>query len=303
MKPFEVLFLGTSATTPTKERNHTSLLIKYAGSRFLFDCGEGTQRQLRIAEENPAKISKILLSHWHGDHSIGLIGMLHNFGLHNRREPIEFYGPRGSIEKLKALIHTYRINLPFEFKIKEVSPATKPEKICETEDLEIFTFKVFHSIPCNAYIIKEKDRFRIDMNKVKKLKVKLELLKHLQVGKSVKQDGKTIKPQQVGSLVHGRILSLLTDTVFIKELSKPVKDSDLLIIESTFAEDNKDKAKAYKHLTAKQAATIAKLAKAKQAYLTHFSQRYKDNSILLKEAKEVYQNVNLAKDFLSVSVE
>lgn len=295
-----IIFLGTGAALPTASRNHISMLLKYKNENLLFDCGEGTQRQFRKNKLSALKITRIFISHWHGDHVLGLPGLFETLGLNNYQKILYIYGPKGTKkyinEMFKVFLHTKKIKM----KVIEVNG-----KVFENDDFKITAYPLKHGkAPCVGYVFQEKDKLRIHKSKLAKLKLKNHSdLGKLTKGKDIKVNGKLIKSKNLTYLKKGRKIGFILDTAMCANAKKIAKDADLLIAESTFANDQEDVAKKYNHLTAEQAAGIAKSAKAKQLILTHFSQRYEyKEKILLNEAKKVFKNVVLAKDFMKVEV-
>jgi ribonuclease Z len=298
----KIVFLGTASSFPTRDRSHTSILLRYSSEAILFDCGEGTQRQLRIAGESPMKITKIFITHWHGDHVLGLPGLLESMAMNGRKDPLEVFGPGGTKESIKHLFQALHIRPNFKFSVHEVD--TRKSKIAiNTKEYEVSAIFVKHKVPCLAYSFKEKNRYRINKDWVKKEKVQgLPALSKLQEGKDVTIKGKKVLAKDVTYVSAGKKITFIFDTSPIKELIPFAKDSDLLICEGTFSNKIKEKAKDHGHLTVKDAAKIAKKAEVKKLAITHFSQRYKDVSELKKEAISVFKNTVLAKDFMEITV-
>jgi ribonuclease Z len=298
----KIQFLGTASSFPTRDRSHTSILLRYQSEAILFDCGEGTQRQLRIAGESPMKITKIFITHWHGDHVLGLPGLLESMAMNGRKDLLEIFGPGGTKESIKNLFKALHIHPCFKLAIHEVD-TRKSNIAINTKDYEVSAIFVKHKVPCLAYTFKEKDRYRINKDWVKKEKVQgLPALKKLQEGKDVTIKGKKVKAKDVTYSSLGKKITFIFDTAPMPELAKLAKDSDLLICEGTFSNKIKEKAKDHGHLTVKDAAKIAKSAKVKKLAITHFSQRYKDTKELAVEAKSVFKNTVLAKDFMQINV-
>ncbi len=298
-----IYFLGTGQAIPTAKRNHTALLMKYKDENILIDCGEGTQRQFRKMKLNPCKITKILITHWHGDHILGLPGLFQTLQLNNYPKTLQIYGPKGTKKFISLL---YKLFVPIgklKIEVKEVSSG----KFLETPDFFIEAFPLQHGIPTLAYRFIEKEKIRLDKNKIKKLNLpNSPKLKQLQEGKNIKHKGRTIKASSVTYKQKGRIISFVFDTKFCDCCIRASKNSDLLIAESTFLENSesgKNLAKEYKHLTAKQAAIIAKKAKSKKLILTHVSQRYEGSEKeIIKEAKKIFKPVSLAEDLMKVEI-
>lgn len=294
--------LGTSSAVPTKERSHTAMLLKYQGDLFLFDCGEGTQRQMRIAGESPMKINNIFISHWHGDHVLGLPGMLLSMGLNNRKHPIHVWGPIGSKKRIEHLMQGFSVRVPCPIVVHEVNPKTK-SKIYESDKYEIWSTKLKHSVVALGFYFKEKDKIRLHKDKILKLGLQGDpILKELQKGKSVKHAGVTLKAKELTYVQPGKKVTVTLDTEYIEKIANFATGSDVFICESTFSHKEVTKAKERNHMTSKQAAKLAKKAKVKKLVLTHFSQRYKETKELEKEAKSVFKNTIAAKDLMRITV-
>lgn len=298
----KLIFLGTGSMIPGPERNTSGMVVSHRNEHFLIDCGEGTQKQMRVAKFSPAKITRILITHWHGDHVFGLPGYLSTL-THVQFHPdhvIELYGPPGTKKHLAALFSSYVSLEKLPLKIYEV----KEGIFFENEFLKVEAKRMDHVVPCYAYSFVEKDTRRINMEYLKKFGVTSSpLLKELQQGKSITINRKKISAKNATTLKKGKKLVVVFDTGVCKQAIALAKNSDILICEATFESSLKKLAKQYKHLTSEDAATIAKKAKVKHLIMTHFSQRYyKDASLLLAEAKKVFPNVSLAHDFLVIDV-
>ncbi len=297
-----ITFLGTSSAIPTSTRNHISLFLNYKDENILIDCGEGTQRQIRKAKINPCSITRLLITHFHGDHVFGLPGLFHTLTLNNYQKTLYIYGPKGTKEFIKKIFETFIKKEKLSYVIEEVSG-----KFFENKDFELNAIPLEHDAPCNGYIFQEKDKLRIDKNKLKKLNLPntLELAK-LTLGKNIKINNKTIKAKDLTYLQKGKKISFIFDTRLCENAKKLAKNSDLAVIESTFLSDSekgKELAKEYFHMTAEQAATIAKQSKVKQLILTHLSQRYEHKEkMILNEAKKIFPNTILAEDFMRLKV-
>ncbi len=298
----EIIILGTSEAIPTANRSQLAMLLKYKNENILVDCGEGTQRQFRIAKLNPLKITRILISHWHGDHVLGLPGLIQTMALGNYSKTLKIYGPKGTKKFVNLLLKLF----VFKGKIKmDVHEINKDGKIIDEKDFYIEAYRMKHFTPCLAYRFVEKDRKKIKMSSIKKIGLKPgPLLGKLQQGKSIMFRGKKIKAKDVTYTVKGKKVSFIIDTLLNKNCYKVAKNADVLISEATFLESlHLDKAKERGHLTAKQAANIAKKAKVKKLLLTHLSQRYsKKPEVILEEAKKIFKNTKLAKDFMIIKL-
>jgi len=289
----KITFLGTSQAIPTAKRNHTSILLTYKDQNILIDCGEGTQRQFRKAKLNPCKLTKILITHWHRDHILGIPGLLQTLSLNNYSKTLEIYGPKGTKKYLNLMYKLFVHKNKIKIKIKEISKS----KFLETPDFYIESFPMTHNTPCNSYRFVEKAKTRFNKSKLSKLALPSKLITKLAKGKTIKHKGKTIKPKNLTYQQPGKTISIILDTSINKNCISSAKNADLLIAESTYSNSELNLAEKYFHLTTSQAALIAKKAKAKKLILTHLSQRYQKNElILLKEAKKIFKQSSLADD-------
>ncbi len=284
---------------PTKDRNHAALLARCKNYDILLDCGEGTQRQLKIMKIPPTRIKKILISHWHGDHTLGVPGLIQTLGASNYEGVLEIYGPKGTKSHMNAMKKAFLYEQRIEIKIIEVGT----KKIFEDNDIIIKSASLDHGVPCVGYSIKEQDYRRINVKYVKKMGIPDgPLLGKLQTGKSITWKGKKIKPDDATYVVEGKKMTYIVDTALCANCVKLAKDADVLVSESTYHSEHEEKASDYKHLTAKQAAQLANEANVKQLILTHFSQRYKTMQDIEDEAKTYFSNTRLAYDFMKMKV-
>ena len=299
----QILFLGTGAMVPTRERNVSGVLLEYEGEYILFDCGEGTQRQMNLAGYNRVKARKILITHWHGDHVSGLIGLIQTLGHIPDPGSIQLIGPKGTEERLYHLMNSVYFDRRLDIKVIEADPK-KPAIVFSEDRYDIWAVSVEHSVPTLAYAFVEKDRTRIDTKKASQLGLSEgPLLGKLSRGLTVNHEGRAIKPEQVTYSQPGRKVVYVMDTNLTDGALRLAEDADVLICESTFlAEEHQDKAEEYGHLSARDAAQLARDANAKKLFLTHFSQRYADVGPLLEEARQVFPSTEAAHDFLLVEL-
>jgi len=297
MEKIYLTFLGTAGSIPTKSRNHIAMLLSYKSENILIDCGEGTQRQFKLASLSPSKISKILLTHWHGDHTLGLPGLLETLSMSEYNKNLEIYGPKGTTENLSLmnkLMKFYKQYQKYKITVKEVCSKT----VLETPEYIIEALPMSHGTPSLAYSFTIKDKLRLNKEKLKKLKITSPKdMQALSKGKSIKYNNKTLSPKSLSYIEKGRKITFILDTLPNPNTLKLAMNSDLLIVESTFAEEETEIASKYKHLTASQAAQIAKKSNSKALILTHISQRYEQSTPrLLKEAKSIFKNTKIAED-------
>jgi len=291
----ELTFLGTGSAIPTKRRNHPAMLLKYKSENILVDCGEGTQRQFRKAGLNPGKVSKILITHWHGDHVLGLPGLLQTMVLNGRSEKLEIYGPKGTKRKLKELMDVFlkwyldlnkMLGRGFEIVAHEVGAGV----VFDDEDFFVEAIGVDHGIPAVAYSFVVKEKNRIDKSKLAKLKIpNSPLIGELSKGKIVQINGKKVDGKKLMYKEDARKLVIVMDTRYNEDIVKFAKGADLLVSEATHSKEEQEIAREYGHMTSVEAATIAKKAKVKGLALIHLSQRYEGiPKVILGEAAEVF---------------
>ncbi|HLC19912.1 MAG TPA: ribonuclease Z [Candidatus Nanoarchaeia archaeon] len=295
----ELIFLGTSCMQPTKQRNHPGVLLLYKGEGILFDCGEGTQRQLRCAGVKPPIITKILLSHWHGDHVLGLPGLMQTLGASGYSGTLHIYGPKGTTKNVDILRKLFAGKDTIDYVAHDVVSG----EIVKTDDYIICAEQLKHTIPCIGFAFVETEKRKIIMAKIKQLKIPDgPLIGKLQRGEKISHLGKTIHPDDVSSVTQGRRIAYATDTRPCSNVVKLGKHADVLILESTYASDLADKAQEHSHMTAKEAAQLANDAQAKKLYLVHFSPRYKNAQVLEEDARDVFDNTEAAEDLMHVKL-
>ncbi|WXG45794.1 MAG: ribonuclease Z [Candidatus Atabeyarchaeum deiterrae] len=299
-----ILFLGTGGSVPTVERGSPSIVLKLGGELLFFDCGEGTQRQLAFSKTRYGKLSKIFITHLHGDHVLGLGGLLQTLSLSRRSKPMQIFGPPGIKRFIEALRETLQFGLSFEVTIYEI---LEQGKILENEQYMVQVCKTDHdNIPSFGYSFQEKSRpGEFFPEKAKRLGVpEGPLWKRLQLGGSVKQkNGIIISSEMVlGPRRRGRKIVYSGDTRPSKDLVSLSSDADVLIHDSTYDDSLSEKAMEYGHSTASQAAQTAREANARLLVLTHISNRYKDTRILLEQAQRIFMNTIIAADLTEIQV-
>ena len=294
----EITFLGTSSAVHSYERNHPSIVLKAFGEVMMFDCGEGTQRQLIYAKISPMKISKIFITHFHGDHILGLPGLIQSMNFRGRQTKLTIYGPEGLNVLKEAIFHLGYCKIDFPIEFIEIGSGI----VEKTEDYVIKSQEVKHYVPCIAYSIEELKKPRFLREKAIELGVPVGPdFGKLHNGEEVEIDGKIIKPEQVlGPPRKGRKITYSGDTIPCEEMIEIAKDSTLLIHESTYIKEDSDKAEENYHSTSSDAALIAKKSNSKKLILTHISTRYQNTDQLLNEAQEIFENTEIAKDLKTI---
>jgi len=297
----KLVFLGTSAAQPTPERGLTCICLEKEGEILMFDAGEGAQISYLKSGLGWNKKMKIFVTHLHGDHCIGILGLLQTMTLQNRIEPMEIYGPDGIEEFIAANIKVLNFGLSFPVMITTVREGT----IVNEKTYTINSCEADHSVTSYSYLFQEKDKpGRFFPDKAKELGVpEGELWHKLQTGQDIQVGDKIVKSYDVlGEKRPGKKIGISGDTRPTKKLEEFFKDCDYLSFDSTFSHELQDKALETHHSTAKEAADLAKKANVSNLILTHFSARYNDESVLLEEAKTIHSSVIAAKDLLEIEI-
>ena len=291
--------LGCGGMMPLPYRHLTSVLVRREGELFLFDGGEGTQVSLRRLNLKWKKINAVFVSHTHADHVTGLPGILMLSSQVDRDDPLYIYGPPKIAEYIESSRRVLDMYINYPIVVREI---TAPCVVHEGDGFYIRAFPLQHTKTCVGYTLEELDRpGQFDPEAARRLNVPCgPLWSKLQSGQSVQAaDGTAVQPEQVlGPSRPGRKFSYITDTLYLPSIAQEVKGSDLLICEGMFAEAVADQAREKKHMTARQAAVIARDAQAKKLALIHYSPRYTDYElqVLQKEASEVFSQTVLTKD-------
>lgn len=296
-----VTFLGTAAARPTVGRNVSSLMVQREGDTMMFDCGEGTQRQM-MRYGTGFSFSDIFFTHLHADHFLGVIGLLRTLGLQAREEPMDLWAPAGTEALLEQAVNLGVERVPFEVRIHPVEPGEAVAR----DGYDIVPFKVSHGGRAYGWAIVEHERLgRFDAAKAREMGIpEGPLWGKLHHGHSVEVDGRIISPAEVvGAARPGRKLVLSGDTRPCQSTREIAANADLLIHEATFADDEAERAAHTGHSTAREAAGIAAAANVLRLVLTHFSPRYADDPRWLeKEARAVFPETVAAHDGMVIEV-
>ncbi|OQY90881.1 MAG: ribonuclease Z [Anaerolineae bacterium UTCFX1] len=296
---FEILFLGTSASAPSARRGLAAQVVKHDEYRFLVDCGEGTQRQILQSGLGFKNLNRILLTHGHLDHILGLGGLLSTFLRWEAIEELEIFGGRSTLDRVHDLLYGVvlrGVQAPMPLKLTEV----KPGIIFEANDFSVSAFPVAHRGPdCFGYAFEEKARRPFLPEKADALGVPFgPERRELVAGREIAlPDGRRIAPNEVlGVLQMGAKLVIVGDTGKTSNLLEVCRNADALVIESTYLEEEAEMAKQFAHLTARQSAELAVKAGVKKLILTHISRRYREKDVL-REAQAVFPGAVVARDF------
>jgi len=298
----EVIFLGTSGSMPTNKRNLPAVAILRKDELILFDCGEGTQRQMILAHIGFNRKTKIFITHMHGDHVLGIPGLIQSMALLGRTEKLEIYSPPGMKNFVKSISRTVKFTLTFPVEVFEVHEGI----VNQNNEYQVQAVQTSHVIPGLAYALIERNRpGKFHPEKARALGVpKGPLWSKLQRGEDIKlPKGKIVKSRNVtGPPRPGRKIVYSGDTRPFKVILKLARKADMLIHEATFADELAERAKRDGHSTPSQAAKIAKTARVKRLVLTHISARYANADILVKKARKIFPRTQFAEDLLRIEL-
>jgi len=302
MTQLSIIFLGTSGSWPTIKRNVSSIAVKRASEIILSDCGEGTQRQFQKSNLSYMQISKIFITHFHGDHFLGLPGLIQTMQLNDRDKPLHIYGPTGIVTITQQLLSLGYFRPSYEIIAHEI----KDREAIEFDDYFIRALAVRHNVPNLAYSLEENLRPG-KFNKPKALKLGIPegpLFSKLQHGETITlKNGKKITPKMVlGPPRQGRKIVISGDTRPCDEIIDFSQNADVLVHDATFDSELEDIANEYGHTTAYQAAEIAKRAEVEMLFLTHISPRYLDPLVLESDARKIFKNSFVPKDFQEIEI-
>ena len=294
----KLTILGCYSATPRINTNPTSQVLEIRNHIFLIDCGEGTQVQLRKNKVKFSRIKHIFISHLHGDHYFGLVGLISTFRLLTRETDLHIYGPKGLKEVITLQMKLSGSWTNYQLIFHELTSKAS-ELIYEDDKVEVYTIPLDHRVYTNGFLFKEKEGERkLNIGAVEDAKIDVAYYRKLKQGFDVKNEaGEFIKNEDVTlSGTQPKSYAFCSDTAYSEAIVPIIKNVDLLYHESTFLEKLAHLAKKTKHSTAKEAASIAKQANAKTLILGHFSTRYDDVNEFKEEANEIFDNVELAKE-------
>lgn len=300
MEKFELDILGCGSAIPTTLHNPSSQVLNIREKLFMIDCGEGTQLQFRRSRLRFGRLNQIFISHLHGDHCFGLIGLISTLALLGRTGNLTIHSVPGLEEVLRPQIDFFCKDNPFQVKIETFDPK-KSEIIYEDRSLTVKTIPLSHRVPCAGFLFQEKQKdahLLVDMVKFYNIPLK-ELTAIKQGADFVTEDGVVVANERLTTPAEpARSYAYCSDTAYNEKIIPIIEGVDLLYHEATFATSEALRAKQTGHSTAAQAAEIAKLANVKKLMLGHFSARYTDNKILLDEAIKIFPNTILANEGL-----
>lgn len=302
MTQLRIIFLGTGGSWPTVKRNVSALAIKRGSEILLFDCGEGTQRQFQQSNLSYMQISKIFITHFHGDHFLGLPGLIQTMQLNDRDTPLHIYGPKGMEDLTDHLLTLGYFRPSYEIISHDI---TNGDEV-EFEEYSIHVLKVKHNVPAFSYCLEEQQRPG-KFNKPKALELGIPegpLFSKLQCGQTITlANGKNITPDMIlGPSRKGRKIVISGDTMPCEEMIAFSKNADVLVHEATFDSELEDIAKEYGHTTAAQAAEVAKKADVEKLFLVHISPRYLDYRVLENDARKIFVQSFVPKDFQEIEI-
>ena len=297
----KITVLGTSCSNPTKERNLSSVSLEFAGKTLLFDCPEGTQRQMMKAGVSYMAVDYVFISHFHADHVLGLPGLLATMGMQGRDWPLHIFGPRGIERQIGKVLSLGLLRQNFEIVCHEARNA----EILGEKDFCVGAVELKHEVQCFGYVFRENDKSGEFQRKwAEKLGIpEGPLWSRLQKGETVEAGGKTFRPADVMDYSKGRKgrkISIIMDTLPDEKYFNAIMDSDILVHESSFLHKDIERALETKHSTAKQAAEVAKKTNAKKLLLLHISPRYRGEKEMEAEAKKVFPHAVVAKDLMQM---
>lgn len=298
MEPFLVHILGCGSALPTPRHYASAQVVEVRGKQFLVDCGEGTQMQLRRSRIRFTKISAVFISHLHGDHCFGLIGLLSTFGLLGRTARLAVYAPAALDDMLQRQMQLFCHDFDYEVDFHPVD-TTRQQVIYEDRSLTVESIPLEHRMPCCGFLFREKPQLpHIRRDMIDFYHIPLSQVNNIKAGADwTTPDGEHVENSRLVTPAEApRSYAYCSDTRYVDSLAGRIKGVTTLYHESTYGDDNLLLAEKYYHSTARQAAQVARDAGVRQLLLGHFSSRYEDEQVLLREAKEVFENAFLTDE-------
>lgn len=304
MKSFKVHILGCGSALPTLQHYASSQIVEFRDKCFMIDCGEGTQMQVRHTHIHFSKIQAVFISHIHGDHCFGLIGMISTFGMLGRTAPLHIYAPAELESILNAQVELFCTGLEYNIVFHAVDTAERTV-IYEDRSLIVETIPLEHRVPCCGFIFREKPALpHIRRDMIDFYNIPISQINNIKAGAGwTTLDGNFVPHERLTVPADApRSYAYCSDTRYLPHLHELIKGVSTLYHESTYAEDNVEKARIYHHSTAAQAAMVARDANVGKLLLGHYSSRYRDESVLLDEAKAIFPNSYLTNEKLVFDV-
>ena len=298
MEPFKVHILGCGSALPTLHHMASSQVVELRDKQFMVDCGEGTQVQIRRSRINFNKIQAVFISHIHGDHCFGLIGMISTFGLQGRKSPLQVYAPAALGPMLQSQIELFCQHLSFEVVFHAID-TEKTDVIYEDRSLTVSTIPLQHRLPTCGFLFREKPTLpHIRRDMIDYLEIPVSQINNIKNGAGwTTPDGRTYSHEELTTPAEStRAYAYCSDTRYVPTLHELIAGVDLLYHESTYCRDSQHRAEAYWHSTAADAATVAREAGVKKLLLGHYSSRYPDENAFLDEAREIFPESYLTNE-------
>lgn len=305
MEPFKIHILGCGSALPTLRHNASSQIVELRGKCFMVDCGEGAQMQFRRSHIHFSKLNAIFITHMHGDHCFGLMGLLSTLGMLGRTTKLRIYAPKDYEPLFKQQVEFFMQTMEYEMEMIPVD-TERQQVVYEDHSLTVETVPLRHRVPCCGYIFREKPTLpHIRRDMIDYYGIPLSQINNIKNGAGwTDAEGREIPHERlVEPADPPRSYAYMSDTRYMPQLFESVRGVNLLYHESTYTSEHESRAKTYYHSTARQAATVAQAAGVGRLLLGHYSARYNDEEVLLSEAKEVFPRSELSKEGMVVSVE
>lgn len=303
MAKFQINILGCGSATPSLRHKPSSQVIDFRDNLMMIDCGEGSQLEMRRQRLSFARLGHIFISHLHGDHCLGLTGLLSTLALQGRQGDITIHIMQDGARLFKEMNDYFNREAPFEVKFNIITP--RPAIIYEDSALTVETFPLYHRVPCAGFIFREKPKPRhLNGEMIKYLNIPIAALKDIRNGNDyVNADGVRIPNERLTTPADPSVsYAYCSDTMMNKKVAAAVAGVDTIYHEATYDDSMAEKARQRGHSTASQAARIARLAGAKQLIIGHFSKRYKSEDLLLEQARQVFPNTIAANEGLKIDL-